>query len=240
VAPRASADDEERVPVTHLRQVIAAAMRESVQTAAHVTHVDEADVTDLLLLRRRLNEKLAPTGARLTLAPFFVKALVAGLKRHPKLNARFDAATNELVLKRSYHVGLAVDTPEGLIVPVIRDADRLSLEQLSARIDDLATRARERRLGLDELRGGTCTLTNIGPVGGLFATPILHQPELAIVGAHAIKERPGYVGDEIRRRSYMYLSVSFDHRFIDGAEAARFLADVVGRLSDPDLLIAGL
>jgi pyruvate dehydrogenase E2 component (dihydrolipoamide acetyltransferase) len=228
------------VPLSHLRKVIAAAMRDSVQAAAHVTHVDEADVTDLLALRRRLNDKLAPGGVRLTLAPFFVKALVAGLKRHPKLNARFDAATDELVLLKRYHVGLAVDTPEGLIVPVIRDADRLSLEQLSTRIDDLATRARERRLGLDELRGGTCTLTNIGPVGGLFATPILHQPELAIVGTHAIKERPGFVGDEIRRRSYLYVSVSFDHRFIDGAEAARFLSDVVARLSDPDRLVASL
>lgn len=234
------AADEERVPLSHLRKVIAAAMRDSVQAAAHVTHVDEADVTDLLALRRRLNDKLAPGGVRLTLAPFFVKALVAGLKRHPKLNARFDAATDELVLLKRYHVGLAVDTPEGLIVPVIRDADRLSLEQLSTRIDDLATRARERRLGLDELRGGTCTLTNIGPVGGLFATPILHQPELAIVGTHAIKERPGFVGDEIRRRSYLYVSVSFDHRFIDGAEAARFLSDVVARLSDPDRLVASL
>jgi len=231
---------EERVPLTHLRQVIAAAMRDSVQTAAHVTHVDEADVTDLLALRRRLNEKLAPTGSRLTLAPFFVKALVAALKLHPKLNASFDAAAHELVLKKYWNIGLAVDTPEGLIVPVIRDADRLSLEQLSARIDDLAGRARERRLSLDELRGGTCTLTNIGPVGGLFATPILHQPELAIVGTHAIKERPGFVGDEVRRRSYLYVSVSFDHRFIDGAEAARFLADLVTRLNDPDRLIASL
>jgi pyruvate dehydrogenase E2 component (dihydrolipoamide acetyltransferase) len=231
---------EERVPLTHLRRVIADAMHGSLQTAAHVTHVDEADVTDLLALRKRLNEKLAPTGARLTLAPFFVKALVAGLKLHPKLNASFDAATNELVLKRAYHIGLAVDTPEGLIVPVVHDADRLSLEQLAVRIDDLAGRARERRLSLDELRGGTCTLTNIGPVGGLFATPIIHQPELAIVGTHAIKEKPGFVGDEIRRRSYMYVSVSFDHRFIDGAEAARFLADVVARLTDPDRLIASL
>jgi pyruvate dehydrogenase E2 component (dihydrolipoamide acetyltransferase) len=241
-APRRPADAglEERVPLTHLRKVIADAMHGSLQTAAHVTHVDEADVTDLLALRKRLNEKLAPSGTRLTLAPFFVKALVAGLKLHPKLNASFDAATNELVLKRAYHIGLAVDTPEGLIVPVVHDADRRSLEQLAVRIDDLAGRARERRLSLDELRGGTCTLTNIGPVGGLFATPIIHQPELAIVGTHAIKEKPGFVGDEIRRRSYMYVSVSFDHRFIDGAEAARFLADVVARLSDPDRLIASL
>jgi pyruvate dehydrogenase E2 component (dihydrolipoamide acetyltransferase) len=227
---------EERVPLSHLRKVIAEAMSLSVKTAAHVTHVDEADVTELIALRKRLRERTGE--GRLTLLPFFVRALVAALRTHPRLNATVDLERGELVLKRTYHVGFAVDTPEGLIVPVIRDADRKSLADLAAEIDDLARRARDRTLKLEEIRGGTVTITNIGPVGGLWATPIIRQPELAIVGTHAIQDRPVVRDGAVVARKMMYASVSFDHRFIDGAEAARFMTDFTRLLGDPELLMA--
>ncbi len=236
----ASADGEvERLPISHLRKVIANAMRQSKQQSAHVTHVDEADVTELLAHYRRAKPTLEErAGTRFTLLPFFIKALVAALSEHPIFNASVDEERQEILIKRYFNIGIAVDTPEGLIVPVIRDADRKDMVALAAELADKAERARSRQLRLDELKGGSCTLTNIGPLGGVFATPIINQPELAIVGLHAIKERPAVVKGEIAIRSLMYLSVSFDHRYIDGAEAARFMSDLVRLVSDPMLLMA--
>jgi pyruvate dehydrogenase E2 component (dihydrolipoamide acetyltransferase) len=235
-----SADgDVERLPISHLRKVIANAMRQSKQQSAHVTHVDEADVTELLAHYRRAKPALEErAGTRFTLLPFFIKALVAALREHPVFNASVDEERQEILIKRYFNIGIAVDTPEGLIVPVIRDADRKDMVALAAELADKAERARNRQLRLDELKGGSCTLTNIGPLGGVFATPIINQPELAIVGLHAIKERPAVVNGEIVVRNLMYLSVSFDHRYIDGAEAARFMSDLVRLVSDPMLLMA--
>jgi pyruvate dehydrogenase E2 component (dihydrolipoamide acetyltransferase) len=231
----------ERVPLSHLRKVIANAMRASKHTSAHVTHVDEADVTDLMAHYRKVKPVIEEqTGVRFTLLPFFIKALVAALRQHPAFNASVDEERQEMVIKRYYNIGIAVDTPEGLIVPVIRDADRKDMVELATEVADKAARARERRLGLDELKGGSCTITNIGPLGGVFATPIINQPELAIVGLHAIKERPEVFDGEIAIRKMMYLSVSFDHRYIDGAEAARFMSDMVRLVSEPMLLMARL
>ncbi len=231
----------ERVPLSHLRKVIARSMRESKQTAAHVTHVDEADVTALLALHASMKaDAAARGGVRVTLLPLFVKALVAVLRDHPVFNAEVDEAAEELVLKRFYNIGIAVDTPEGLIVPVLKGADRKSMVELAAEIAELAEKARERRLALEELRGATCTITNIGPLGGVFATPIIPLPQLAIVGLHTIKERPVVVDGEIAIRKMMYLSVSFDHRWIDGAQAARFMTDLVRLVEQPGLLMARL
>ena len=231
----------ERVPITHLRKTIARAMRTAAHTAAHVTHVDEADVTDLLAHYRRAKPVIEErTGVRFTLLPLFIKALVATLQKHPIFNASIDEERGEILYKKYYNIGVAVDTPEGLIVPVIRDADRKDLVELAAEVADKAERARSRQLGLDELKGGSCTITNIGPLGGIFATPIINVPELAIVGLHAIKERPEVVDGEIAIRNMMYLSVSFDHRYIDGAEGARFMSDMVRLLNEPMLLIARL
>ncbi len=241
-AVEATRDGEvERVPISHLRKVIANAMRHSKQHSAHVTHVDEADVTELLAHYRRAKPAIEErTGARFTLLPFFIKALVAALREHPMFNATVDEERQEILIKKYVNIGIAVDTPEGLIVPVIRDADRKDMIELAAEVNDKAERARQRELRLDELKGGGCTITNIGPLGGVFATPIINQPELAIVGLHAIKERPEVVNGEIAIRSMMYLSVSFDHRYIDGAEAARFMSDMVRLVSDPMLLMARL
>ena len=238
----ATVDGEvERVPITHLRKTIARAMRTAAHTAAHVTHVDEADVTDLLAHYRRAKPVIEErTGVRFTLLPLFIKALVATLQQHPIFNASVDEERGEIIYKKYYNIGVAVDTPEGLIVPVIRDADSKDLVELAAEVADKAERARSRQLGLDELKGGSCTITNIGPLGGIFATPIINVPELAIVGLHAIKERPEVVDGEIAIRKMMYLSVSFDHRYIDGAQGARFMSDMVGLLNEPMLLIARL
>ncbi len=231
----------DRIPITHLREVIAKSMRVSTQTAAHVTHVDEADVTDLYGMYTRMKPAIRErTGIRFTLLPLFIKALVAALQRHPMLNAEADEANGVILLKRFYNIGIAVDTPDGLIVPVIEDADRKDMLTLASEIADKAERARERRLTLDELRGGTCTITNIGPLGGLFATPIIHQPELAIVGLHTMAERPVVRNGQIVIRRMMYLSVSFDHRWIDGAEGARFMTDLVELIENPGVLMAGL
>ena len=231
----------ERVPVSHLRKVIANAMRASKHTSAHVTHVDEADVTDLVAHYRAVKPVIEEkSGVRFTLLPFFVKALVSTLQQYPIFNASVDEEAQELVFKKYYNIGVAVDTPEGLIVPVIRDADRKDLVELAAEVADKAERARTRQLNLDELKGGSCTITNIGPLGGVFATPIINQPELAIVGLHAIKERPEVFDGEIAIRKMMYMSISFDHRYVDGAEAARFMSDLVRVVSQPMLLMARL
>ena len=236
----ATAEGEvERVPITHLRKTIANAMRASKHNAAHVTHVDEADVTDLVSHYRRAKPVIEErTGVRFTLLPFFIKALVATLEKYPIFNASVDEERQEILFKKYYNIGVAVDTPEGLIVPVLRDADRKDMVELAAEVTDKAERARSRELTLHEIRGGSCTLTNIGPLGGVFATPIINQPELAIVGLHAIKERPEVVDGEIAIRKMMYLSISFDHRYIDGAEAARFMSDMVRLVSEPMVLMA--
>ena len=230
----------ERVPLTHLRKVIAGAMRTSKQTSAHVTHVEEADVTELFAHYRSVKAEVESKGGRFTLLPFFIKALVTVLKDYPIFNATVDEEAAEILLKKYYNIGIAVDTPEGLIVPVIKGADGKDMLQLADEITDLAGRARERKLGLDELKGGTCTITNIGPLGGVFATPIINQPELAIIGLHKIQDRPVVVDGEIVVRKMMYLSISFDHRWIDGAEGARFMTDLVGLISKPGLLMARL
>lgn len=235
----APAGGEKRVPLSHLRKVIARSMAESRRTAVHVTHVDEADVTELLALHGTMKEPIAQrSGVRLTLLPLFVRALVAALEEHPAFNARVDEEAGEMVFTGHHHIGVAVDTPEGLIVPVVRDAGSKSLVELAAEIAELAERARRRELSLDELKGATCTITNIGPLGGVFATPIIPLPQLAIVGLHTIKERPVVYRGEIAVRKMMYLSVSFDHRWIDGAQAARFMTDLVRLVENPGLLMA--
>jgi pyruvate/2-oxoglutarate dehydrogenase complex dihydrolipoamide acyltransferase (E2) component len=229
---------EERVELSHLRKVIASAMIESKRTSAHVTHIDEADVTNLFALYKEMKSELQKEEKKITLMPFFIKALVLGLKRFPKFNGSVDEGTGEFIFKNYFNIGFAADTEEGLIVPVIKNADRKSLLEISDEARELSAKARSRTLSLDDIRGATCTVTNIGPLGGVFATPIIHQPELAIVGFHAIKERPWVVDGEIKIRNIMYLSISFDHKYIDGGEAARFMSHLVHLLEKPSLIFA--
>jgi pyruvate/2-oxoglutarate dehydrogenase complex dihydrolipoamide acyltransferase (E2) component len=229
---------EERVELSHLRKVIAGAMIESKRTSAHVTHVDEADVTNLFELYREMKSELLKEEKKMTLMPFFIKALVLALKEFPKFNASVDEARGEFIFKNYYNIGFAADTDEGLIVPVIKNSDRKSPIEISDEALDLAAKARARTISLDDIKGATCTVTNIGPLGGVFATPIIHQPELSIVGFHTIKERPWVVDGEIKIRKIMYLSISFDHKYIDGAEAARFMSRLVHFLEKPSLIFA--
>ncbi len=238
-APIITGDGEvDRVSVSHLRKVIAEAMALSKRTAAHVTHVDEADVTELMELYSKAKPAIEADGVKFSILPYFVKAAIAALKSHPLLNSSYDEKNEQLIIKKFYNIGIAVDTPEGLVVPVVKNADRKEMTEIAREVSDLAARARERKLGLEEIRGASFTITNIGPIGGLFATPIIHQPEMAILGLHTIKERPAVVGGQIAIRKIMYLSVSFDHRFVDGAEAARFMADLVRLVENPFLLMA--
>ncbi len=231
----------ERVPATHLRKIIARHMVASKQTSAHVTHVDEADVTDLFALYKKAKNRIeTEQSVRFTIFPFFIKALTTALRAHPILNASYDAENEEVLIKKFYNIGIAVDTPEGLMVPVIRNADRKDMVTLAREMADLADRARTRKIGLDELKGSTFTITNVGAMGGVFATPIINQPELAIMGLHAIKDRPGIVDGQVVPRKMMYLSLSFDHRVIDGIAAARFMTEIVDLVQNPDLLLMRL
>jgi len=229
----------ERVPVTYLRKRIAEHMTASKATSAHVTHVDEADVTELFAMYKQAKEDIKSVyGLNLTILPFFMKALVAAVREHPLFNASYDAEKGELLMKKFYHVGIAVDTPEGLIVPVVKHVDRKSMLTLASELQALGDKARSRSLSLDELKGATITITNIGPIGGLFATPIINQPNLAIIALGTVKDRPVVHEGAIAIRKMIYFSVSFDHRIIDGAAAARFVNTLVRIVSKPGLLMA--
>jgi pyruvate dehydrogenase E2 component (dihydrolipoamide acetyltransferase) len=234
VAPGAR---ETRIPIRGLRKKISERMHQSKSTAAHFTYVDEVDVTDLVKLRAELKDAVAKRGAKLTYMPFIMKAIVSALKLYPNLNGLTDDARQEFVVKHYYNFGVAVDTDDGLIVPVVKDVDRRSMIELAQEIDRVATDARNGKSKLEDLKDGTFTITNAGNIGGLFATPVINYPEAAIVGVHAIKQKPWIVGGEIRVRDIMYLSISIDHRMNDGATGARFMNHVVALLSDPRRLL---
>lgn len=227
---------EERIPIRGVRKAIAERMVASKYTAPHVTLMDEVDVTELVKVRQEAAALAKERGLKLSYLPFIIKATIAGLREFPYLNASVDDANEEIVLKRYYHIGMATDTEEGLMVPVIRNADRKSIFQLAAEIEELAEKARTRRISLEELRGSTFTITNAGAIGGLFSTPIINYPEVAILGVHRIKEKPAIYKGEIVPRQMLALALSFDHRIIDGAYAARFLNRVMSYLEQPSLL----
>ncbi len=239
--PPASSNVVERVPIRGLRRVIAEHMTEAVHRAAHFTYVEEIDATELVRTRDRMAKHVEKKGVRLSYLPFVVKGVVAGLKAHPRLNATMDDAKGELVLYGSYHIGIATAAPDGLLVPVLRDADRKSLTDLAREIQDLGERGRAGKLRREELSGSTFTITSLGALGGLLATPILNYPEVAILGVHRIVRRPVYRPDgSVGPADMMNLSISLDHRVIDGIEGAQFLATVKSYLEDPHQLFAEL
>ena len=227
-----------RVPFRGVRKKIAENLVRSKHTAAHYTYVEEVDCTDLVTLRRRANERLAERGVKLSFLPFVIKATVAALQRFPQLNATLDEAAGEIVQRRSYHIGLATATEAGLIVPVVRDADRRSLVDLAQEIDRRAVVTRTGRATRDELVGSTFTITSPGALGGVLATPIINFPEVAILGVHKIAKRPAVSasGTEVVIRDLMNLSISVDHRVVDGLDAARFVAEIKASLETPGLL----
>jgi len=239
-APAASEDGraalEERVRVSRRRQTIAQRLVESQQTAAMLTTFNEVDMSAVMELRRRRKESFQErTGARLGFMSFFAKAAIGALKAFPKVNAELQGS--ELVLKKYYDIGVAVSTDEGLVVPVIRDADHKNFAEIEQGIADLATKAREGKLTLEDLRGGTFTITNGGIFGSLVSTPILTMPQVAILGMHKIQERPVVVDGEVVVRPMMYLALSYDHRVIDGAEAVSFLVRIKELVEDPESLL---
>ncbi|CAG7628751.1 Dihydrolipoyllysine-residue acetyltransferase component of pyruvate dehydrogenase complex [Paenibacillus solanacearum] len=228
---------EERVPLKGIRKAIANAMVKSVYTAPHVTHMDEVDVSLLVKLREKAKPVAEKKGVKLTYLPFIVKALVAAARQYPAMNAMIDEEKQEIVYKKYYNIGIATDTEQGLIVPVIQDADRKSIWTIAEAIKDLATRGRDGKLGPSELRGSTLTITNIGSAGGMFFTPVINYPEVAILGTGRITEKPVVKNGEIVIAPVMALSLSYDHRIIDGATAQNFLNYIKQLLADPELLV---
>lgn len=228
---------ETRIPLRGLRKKIAEQMALSKRTAAHFTYVEEVDVTDLVKFRGDAKDLAKEKGAKLTYLPFIMKAIVNGLKQFPMLNSMLDDEKSEIVQKHYFNFGIAVDTPGGLVVPVVKNVDKLSILDLAREIERVAAAAREGTIALDDLRGGTFTITNAGNIGGLFATPVINYPQVAILGVHKISKKPVVRGDKIEIGDVMYLSISIDHRVVDGADGARFMNEVVRLLQDPRLLL---
>jgi len=227
----------ERVAFSATRRQIARRMAQSLYTAPHAAALEEADVTELEAFRQQMRQRLKERNVRLTLLPFVMKAVVAALKACPHVNASLDEAHQELVLKRYYHLGIAVDTERGLIVPVVRDVDRKSIVELATALEDLVQRTRDGKVTLDELRGGTFTLTNAGAVGGHAFIPIINYPEAAILGIGRTQQKPVVREGRVVVRTILPLSLSFDHRIIDGADAVRFLMVIIRLLEDPSQLL---
>ena len=224
---------ERREPLRGIRRAVAIRMSEAHRVVPSVTHVEECDVTDLEAVRKRFNE--GSSGApKLTFLPFIVRAVVRGLQQYPALNASLDDEAAEIVFHNRYDIGIAVDTPHGLVVPVIRSADLKPLVELAVDIERLASQARTGSLPREELQGSTFTVTSPGAFGGLMATPIVFHPQAAILGVHKAADRPVVRGGQIVIRKMMNLSVTFDHRILDGMTAAKFILEIVELLEHPE------
>ena len=235
-APAAGDRREERVRLSRWRQTIASRLKEAQETAAMLTTFNEVDMTAMMELRERHKESFRErNGIRLGFMSFFTKAAIGALKAFPKINAELQE--NELVYKYYYDIGVAVNTERGLIVPVVRDADQKNFADIEREIADLAQRANEGNLSLDELQGGTFTITNGGVYGSLNSTPILNVPQVAILGMHKVQQRPMIVDGEILARPMMYLALSYDHRIVDGADAVQFLVRIKELIEDPETLL---
>jgi pyruvate dehydrogenase E2 component (dihydrolipoamide acetyltransferase) len=227
---------DERVPFVGMRRKIAAKMQQSKQTAAHFTFVEECDATALMEMRARLKPAAESQGVKLTFLPFIVKAVVLALKRYPILNSALDETTNELVYRKAHHIGIAASTDAGLMVPVVKDADKRTILDIAREIDRLGSDAKAGKSKPQDLSGSTFTITSLGAEGGLFATPIINFPEVGILGVHRIKERPVVKDGQIVIGHVMLLSLSFDHRIVDGHVGAAFAYEVIGYLENPDKL----
>jgi 2-oxoglutarate dehydrogenase E2 component (dihydrolipoamide succinyltransferase) len=237
--PRPEAAREERVRMTRLRQRIAERLKEAQNTAAMLTTFNEVDMSQVMAMRAAYKDTFEKKhGVKLGFMSFFVKAAISALKEFPSVNAEIDGT--DLVYKNYYDIGVAVSTPTGLVVPVIRDADGKGFAEIEKTIGDLGLRARDGKLAIDELQGGTFTITNGGTFGSLMSTPILNPPQSAILGMHKIQDRPIAVAGKVEIRPMMYLAVSYDHRIIDGREAVSFLVRIKDAIEDPKRLLLDL
>jgi pyruvate dehydrogenase E2 component (dihydrolipoamide acetyltransferase) len=228
---------ETREKMSGIRKMIAKAMVNSKHTAPHVTLMDEIDVTKLVTHRKKFKEVAAAKGIKLTFLPYIVKALTSALREFPALNTSLDDATSEIIHKHYYNIGIAADTEKGLLVPVVKDADRKSVFKISNEINELAGKARDGKLAPNEMKGASCTISNIGSAGGQWFTPVINHPEVAILGVGRIAEKPIVRNGEIVAAPVLALSLSFDHRMIDGATAQNALNHIKRLLNDPELLL---
>jgi 2-oxoglutarate dehydrogenase E2 component (dihydrolipoamide succinyltransferase) len=234
--PRARAGQEERVRMTKLRQTIARRLKDAQNTAAMLTTFNEVDMTNVMAVRNAYKDVFEKKhGVKLGFMSFFLKACIEALKEIPAVNAEIDGT--DLVYKNYYDVGVAVGTPTGLVVPVVRDADRLGFADIEKTIAALGKKARDGKLSMDELTGGTFTISNGGVYGSLLSTPILNPPQSGILGMHKTQDRPVAIGGKVEIRPMMYLALSYDHRIIDGREAVTFLVRVKESIEDPQRLL---
>ena len=229
----------EHIPFRGLRKTIARNVARSQHAAVTVTATDEADITELQGLKTRTQTRAQSHNVHLTLLPFIMRAAVAALKDHPYLNATLDEEGEDIILKKYYNIGIATDTPEGLLVPVIKNVENKSILELAQEIQNLAAKARDRSIDLADMQGGSFTITNYGSIRGIFGTPIINYPEVAILGTGRRQELPRVRNGNIEIRQVLPISLSFDHRVVDGGQAARFLQQFIGYLEDPALILVG-
>ncbi len=227
----------ERIPYRGIRRQIGEHMTQAIKHIPHAVHFEEVDVTELVNIREKLKENLSTQNIKITYLPFIIKAVIQALKKHPIFNSTLDEEKNEIIIKKYYNIGIATATPEGLVVPVIKNADKKNIVELAKEIETLAEKARNGKLELNDVRDGTFTITNIGSIGGIFSVPIINYPEAAILGIHRILEKPVIKDGQLITRKIMYLSLSFDHRIIDGAMAAEFVNTIKEYLEQPILLL---
>ncbi len=219
--------------LTQIRKVIAKNMINSKLNAAHVTIFEEVEISDLIEIKNKYKEIYAARDAKLTYLPFIVKATVQALKKHRQLNSEIDMENERMIYKNRYNIGIAIDTPEGLVVPVIRDADQLSIMELTQKITEFSVKSRERKLTIDDMREGTFTISNFGSISGIFGTPVINYPQAGILGIGRIVKKPVVKNDQLAIGNVLGLSMTVDHRIVDGGETARFVKCIIDYLSDP-------
>ncbi len=235
--PTAENPVEEYETLSQIRKAIARNMINSKHNAAHMSVFEEAEISELVRVRDKFKTSFAEKGVKLSYLPFILKATAMALKKHKSLNARMDMDNNRMVYMKYYNIGIAVDTEEGLVVPVIKNADKLSIFELAEKVAEIAAKARDRKLTMDDMKDGTFTITNYGSIGGLFAVPVINYPQSAILGIGRIFKKPIIKNDEIVKGIVQPLSISVDHRIVDGGEVARFMNTLMGYLEDPVSLI---
>ena len=235
--PTVSGDLTTYEPLSQIRKAIAKNMLNSKQSTAHMTLFEEVEISELMRIREKLKKTFADKNVKLTYLPFVVKATVQALKQHRPLNSQMDLEHDRMVYKNRYNIAIAVDTPEGLVVPVIKDADKLSILQIAQKIAELSDKARDRKLTMDDMKDGTFTITNYGSIGGIFATPVINYPQAGILGIGRLLKTPIVKDDQIVIGNILPLSLSLDHRIVDGGDASRFINRLREYLSDPAIML---
>ena len=237
ITPSSSLEINTFEPLSQIRKSIAKNMLNSKQNTAHMTLFEEVEISELMSIREKFKQKFSDKNTKLTYLPFIIKATVQALKQHRQLNSQIDLENDRMIYKNRYNIGIAVDTTEGLVVPVIKDADRLSILQIAQKIAEFSEKARDRKLTMDDMKDGTFTLTNYGSIGGIFATPVINYPQSGILGIGRIVKKPIVNDDQILIGNVLPLSLSVDHRLVDGGDASRFINRIMEYLSDPVLMM---